>query len=195
MARALSDVAAAAVAIIGAVAAYLATRSGGAKPLAGELGHATLTRAMQDIDIREQGKNDGPRVRQYLRQVGLGPGHPWCAAAVATWLHEAADVLGRPPPIEGSASSLTTREQLKTAGLWRPIATVRHSHVEPGSIIIWRRPKQGAWRGHIGLVRSWDAGGGTVTHISGNTGVAGDRVAVATTTLDDPNLLGIGVLV
>lgn len=34
--------------------------------------------------MRERsGRNDGERVEEYLRAVGLGPGHPWCAAFVS----------------------------------------------------------------------------------------------------------------
>ncbi len=44
--------------------------------------------AKSQVGIREAtGKNDGPRIAEYLKVVGLGPGFAWCAAFVS-WLHE-----------------------------------------------------------------------------------------------------------
>ena len=42
------------------------------------------------IGVREAtGKNDGKQVEKFLKNVGLGPGFPWCAAFVKTCLIEA----------------------------------------------------------------------------------------------------------
>lgn len=42
------------------------------------------------IGVREAtGRNDGPEVERFLRNVGLGKGYPWCAAFVKTCLLEA----------------------------------------------------------------------------------------------------------
>lgn len=42
------------------------------------------------IGVREAtGKNDGPAVERFLKNVGLGKGFPWCAAFVKTCLLEA----------------------------------------------------------------------------------------------------------
>lgn len=46
------------------------------------------------VGEREVGRNGGPVVERMLRFVGLRRGEPWCAAAVATILHEAAGNLG-----------------------------------------------------------------------------------------------------
>ena len=161
-----------------------------------QLGHATLTRALQDLDVRETGYNEGPRIGEYQALVGLESGQPWCAAAIAKWMHEAADVLGVEPPIQGSGSSLTTREQFKEAGLWVPIEEIRSRslHVEPGSIVIWQRPEAGPWKGHIAVVENWDNGQQLVSSIDGNSGPTGDRVARRSRSVTDPNLLGVGLL-
>lgn len=50
--------------------------------------------AEQYVGTREIGVNAGPVVERMLRLVGLRRGQPWCAAAVATILHEAAANLG-----------------------------------------------------------------------------------------------------
>lgn len=42
------------------------------------------------LGVREKsGRNDGPEVEKFLKNVGLGPGYPWCAAFVKTCLLEA----------------------------------------------------------------------------------------------------------
>jgi len=41
----------------------------------------------REIGVREAtGRNDGPRVSEYLRYCGLGEGYEWCAAFVS-WCH------------------------------------------------------------------------------------------------------------
>ena len=42
--------------------------------------------ALKEVGVKEHpaGSNSGPRVNQYLKAAGLGPGYPWCAAFV-TW--------------------------------------------------------------------------------------------------------------
>lgn len=43
--------------------------------------------AASQVGVREKtGKNDGPEVRMYLREVGLSEGYPYCAAGL-TWCH------------------------------------------------------------------------------------------------------------
>ena len=58
--------------------------------------------AEKEIHVREQGRNAGPRVETYLRYVGLGKGHAWCAAFVS-WLHGQA---GSAQPRSGWSPSL-----------------------------------------------------------------------------------------
>ena len=41
---------------------------------------AVLSIARPLVGEREIGPNDGPFVKEVLASVGLGPGHPWCAA-------------------------------------------------------------------------------------------------------------------
>ena len=43
--------------------------------------------ALSQNGVREKtGKNDGPEIRKYLREVGLPEGYPYCAAGL-TWCH------------------------------------------------------------------------------------------------------------
>ncbi len=43
--------------------------------------------AASQVGVRERtGKNDGPEVRQYLKEVGLSEGYAYCAAGL-TWCH------------------------------------------------------------------------------------------------------------
>src|SRR5512133_3267404 len=50
--------------------------------------------------VHEVGFNNrGPRVEQYLKEVGLGGGYPWCDAFVSWCLHRAG---GRRIPVESA---------------------------------------------------------------------------------------------
>jgi hypothetical protein len=51
------------------------------------------------VGVTERGANRGPEVEMFLRGVGLGPGHAWCAAFVSYCL-EVAQVDG--PPVRSS---------------------------------------------------------------------------------------------
>lgn len=50
------------------------------------------------------GNNRGPRIRMYLRNVGLGEGYAWCDAFVSWCLHVAA---GRHIPVESAGVGVT----------------------------------------------------------------------------------------
>lgn len=59
--------------------------------------------ATQELGVREQsGNNDGPRVEEYLKYIGLGKGHAWCAGYVS-WVYGKA---GFPRPRTGWSPAL-----------------------------------------------------------------------------------------
>ncbi|MBL1407529.1 peptidoglycan-binding protein [Sphingobacterium sp. C459-1T] len=54
--------------------------------------------ASAELGVREAtGNNDGPRVEQYLRYTGLGPGHEWCAAYISWCYGQAGFAVPRNP--------------------------------------------------------------------------------------------------
>jgi len=65
-------------------------------PVETALTHTQIIRiAVGELGVQEAtGRNDGPRVEEYLRYTGLGKGHEWCAAFVS-WCYGQA---GRPQP-------------------------------------------------------------------------------------------------
>jgi hypothetical protein len=112
--------------------------------------------AEKQLGVREQGgHNAGTQVEAYLRYVGLGKGHPWCAAFVS-WVHAQA---GFAQPRSGWSPSLfPTARRIPTA---KPAALLG---IYVGSL------KRIA---HVGLVtgvrQDW------VESIEGNTNPAGSR--------------------
>lgn len=112
--------------------------------------------AEQEMGVREHnGKNEGPRVETYLRYVGLGKGHPWCAAFVS-WLHGQA---GFAQPRSGWSPSLFP-------------ASRRIGSAKPGAVLGIYVPalKRIA---HVGLVT--DIRQDWIDSIEGNTNPAGTR--------------------
>ena len=89
-----------------------------------------LAVARADIGVIEKtGQNDGARVETYLRNTGLGKGHPYCAAAVVTWHLEALGALPKTMPRSALAAAMVRNPTWKqgkgldprpgdTFGLW-----------------------------------------------------------------------------
>jgi hypothetical protein len=164
-----------------------------------------VKRAREDIGrVIETSRNDGPIVRQYLANVGAGPGENWCAAAVWTWIRDAALRSGSKRVLEiipatGMAKALA--DGPKRVGWWKP---VRGEGVVPlmrppeGSLAIWDRsdPPGSSWQGHVGVIESWvddQLGAQWFRSLEGNSGVTGDRVTRMERPLIDPRLLGFVV--
>jgi len=106
----------------------------------------------------ESGRNRGAMVESYLASVGLGPGYSWCAAFVRYVLDES------------GATYPTVRSAVATRYITRRSISAKHvakGYEQPatGWLAIWRR--YDTWRGHIGIVVSWDGRSGTT--IEGNT--------------------------
>jgi hypothetical protein len=71
-----------------------------------------------ELGIKEKtGHNDGPRVEEYLRQVGLKKGDPWCAAFVC-WVFDRACVAN---PHTGWSPRLFPKEKV----IWQRKAVVQ----------------------------------------------------------------------
>lgn len=112
--------------------------------------------AQGELWVREEtGNNDGPRVEEYLRYVGLKKGQPWCAAFISFIFKQA----GYSAPRTGWSPSLFPIMRLVKAAA-------------PGNVfgIYFPALKRIA---HCGLVERLD--GDWVTGIEGNTGVGGGR--------------------
>lgn len=161
------------------------------------LAAATLARALADLEANvweSGGRNAGPRIRAMLGLVGCVPPANWCAAAVSTWIAEAAAELGVEAPC-CSAGARALGAQLRTLGRWVDRVDVRPEHLIPGSVLVWARGDlhdPAEWRGHTGLLEGAD--GQELHTVEGNSGPAGDRVARMVRRLDDPALLGLGLL-
>ncbi len=154
---------------------------------------AVLAAAESDIGVKEDlGRNDGKRIREYLKPFGLRPPQNWCAVAVAAWLREAAE-SGFGLPIKGSPGAQATMVQLKKAGLWVDRRKLNKDNILPGNVIVWRRPSSESWTGHIGIIKGYDESSGNITTIEGNSGPMADRVAINyKRSVRDPLLLGVG---
>jgi hypothetical protein len=159
------------------------------------LAAAFLARARADLaaGVRETAPNWGDRIRVMLAAVGVGEPANWCAAAVTTWLREAARELGVDPPIRGSAGAKALMTQLQQAGRWVSADELRRdpSLLKPGMVAVWHRGAPGAWTGHTAAVAS-AAVAMRFASLDGNGGPAGDRVTETPRDLRDPLFLGAG---
>jgi hypothetical protein len=155
--------------------ALFARERGPMLPPPGALAAELLRVAAAEVGTRESGgPNRGPRVDEYLRNVGLEPtrgSYPWCAAFVYYCFTCAARALSRRNPC------------VKTAGCmehWRraprhtrlPIAEVLAAPevVPAGAVFV---VDHGRGKGHTGLVER--VAGGMVHTIEGNTDPGGSR--------------------
>lgn len=122
---------------------------------------SVLNQARQDIGVSEvpPGSNRGPRVEEMLRNTGLGGGHPWCAAAVATWGLEA---IGSTWPLPRSAACDTLLDFAERKGILRSLPLA-------GDVfLILQSPTDAI---HTGLVV--EVLGNEIKTIEGNTNTGG----------------------
>lgn len=103
--------------------------------------------------------NHGPYVERILRQVGLKPGDPWCAAAVYDWGHQSLGKLW-PLPCTGGCAVLAEFAQRHGILVETP---------EIGDVMVIWHAALGRF-GHTGAM----IGAGNLT-LSGNTSGAGSR--------------------
>jgi len=152
-------------------------------------GSSVLAAAKADLGFREDlGKNDGKRIREYFKNFGMGGGQDWCAAAVSTWMKEAGG-----GPIKGAVGARNVGEQFRQAGKWVPKSEITPEVMTPGNIVVWSRGGPDSLKGHIGVINSFDGKDG-FTSVEGNSGPHYDSVVINSHSINDSNLLGVGIL-
>jgi hypothetical protein len=136
--------------------------------MASDLARKTAEIASHDIGIHEVGRNDGVRIRQYQKTVGISPPLPYCSAAVCTWVREAEIELGQVAQFKRSASAL------------RLLALNSHLAFEPEELTPSDIPcvfviDHDGVRGHAGLIVGMNDTGGGLQTIEANTDADGSR--------------------
>lgn len=116
--------------------------------------------AMTQVGVREHGRNRGPEIDGYCRDIGHDPAaaDPWCAIFVSAMVKRAADALGVPVPIHLTAGVFTLDEQAPPA--------MHTLHPSGGCIFILAGHK------HTGFVTGVDPDG-TIHTVEGNTNPGG----------------------
>jgi hypothetical protein len=107
--------------------------------------------ARQEIGVREDppGSNSGPRIKEYLNSVKLGPDYPWCAAFVY-WCFEQASVrLNRVNPVVRTAACMNHWKRTKGVKILTLEAVYNPLLIEPGDVFII---SLGHGKGHTGIV-------------------------------------------
>ncbi len=136
-----------------------------------DLARKTAEMASHDIGIRETGKNSGKRIKQYLATVGLKQeGHPYCIAAVCTWIKEAAAAGGVKPELLFSPSCIRFLDYAaKTHHVLLP------PEITPGMLPAVFIIDHGKGKGHAGLAIGMSDDGLTLDTIEANTNPSGSR--------------------
>lgn len=108
--------------------------------------------ATTQIGVREHGRNRGPEIDGYNRDIGHDPtkADPWCAIFACAMVKRAADAFGVPVPIHLTAGVFTLDERA-------PVACHRSQPVA-GSIFIKNEHR------HTGLVEAVLADGSSPNH-------------------------------
>lgn len=145
--------------------------------------------AREQVGVREEpsGSNNGPQIREYLKSVNLGGGHPWCAAFVRWCFVEAQLVVSRdhlgeiiPNPCPRTASALRMFSKAPVQcqiPANQKIGEDGHFGYAPewisiGSVFV---KATGKYKGHCGIVTSVVDVTGWFETIEGNTNRAGHR--------------------
>jgi hypothetical protein len=87
---------------------------------------SVIEHAQKDIGVREipAGSNDGPRVRQMLASVDLGPGNPYCAAGSYLWAEEVSDKSGVTNPLPKTGYCPLVQRAAKNLKILSTVPTV-----------------------------------------------------------------------
>lgn len=138
---------------------------------------AVAKRAAEDclrddvLAVREEGKNRGRWVLEYLKAVFLGPGNPWCQAFVVYRLIKAAHTLiiniPKEFPRTGSCTVSVKWAQSEGHFIRRADVELRRTKVQVGDIAYFWFPNLGRWA-HTGIVVEVNSDGSFVT-VEGNT--------------------------
>lgn len=160
----------------------------------GALAQAALDVAVAEIGVMEDppGSNRGRRVEEYLASVGLGGGHPWCAAFVFFAARAAAERTGLSNPLPRTAGVLDMWRRSGVAGL--PRLTAGQAAAQPGLVTTGMVfiMDFGAGKGHTGFVRSRE--GGRLVTVEGNSNNGGSREGTGVFELRRRSLNGAGML-
>ena len=158
---------------------------------ASSFAEAVLNNAKQDLNegvYEDLGRNDGKRIREYFKHLNSASGQEWCAAAVTAWMKEAGG-----GPVQGSLGAQEVGRQFQAAKKWIPRDKIKPEDLTPGNIAVWSRGEPGSGKGHIGVISSSDDSG-NFSSIEGNSGPQSNRVYENRHSINDSNLLGIGIL-
>jgi hypothetical protein len=132
------------------------------------LAQKVIELALSQVGVREQGRNRGKEVDDYIRSVGLDPtlgAYPWCASFV-WWLYSnAAIATGMTNPLARHASVIRLWSDTPVA--WR---TSDPSKALPGSVFCI---DHGQGKGHCGVMLA--IGGPWMATVEGNTNDLGGR--------------------
>lgn len=121
-----------------------------------------IARAELGVHEDPAGSNSGPRVNEYLRSAGLGPGYPWCMAFV-NWCYRQAgfNIEHR------NEASVGFFEEFARRNGW----LVSAKEAAPGDIVCYRFNRDN-WPDHVGIVET--IGPGRLVAIEGNTAIGDD---------------------
>ncbi len=125
--------------------------------------------AEHEVGVREVGRNDGPRVREYLKTCGLHPGDPYCGAFVAWCISQACTALGLPYPFPLVHCAYTPSFYHKCLRIYS-----YSDHVTRGDLFFVYKHSLGRI-GHVGFVASSINHTGIFKTIEGNTNAGGSR--------------------
>lgn len=117
----------------------------------------------KEIGVREaSGKNDGNKVEEYLKSVGLGKGYSWCAAFVS-WTYQQANVSH---PKSAWAPSFFPKSKI----IYQSGKTFQTPRTGDVFGIYYPSKKRIA---HVGFIDTWSDS--FVVTVEGNTNEAGSR--------------------
>lgn len=129
-----------------------------------------LAVARREVGVREVGKNQGERVEAYLASVGLGAGHPWCAAFLVWCFDQAAEDLNLD-------NRFIRTGYCPTIASWAEEADCLFDRPEPGDVFLRRGVTAGIRRfNHAGFVS--EVNGAQFGTIEGNTNLTGSREGI-----------------
>ena len=125
-----------------------------------DLGEEVLKVAQSQIGVYEQGgDNKGPEVVNYLAEVGLEAGNPWCSAFAIWCIHQVEKKSKKISKVYKSGHVMTMwRNTPESEKMWLP---------KKGAIAIWRYGD--SEKGHCGIVESVDDFGVEFVSIEGNS--------------------------
>jgi hypothetical protein len=136
------------------------------------LGLTALSYARDFVGIREEPGNRGPAVEYFLRQTGLGPGWPWCAAFVNGVIDIACAVHNVRSPFEGTIREAYVQDYVDFAR--RKTWLVPFTRAFPGCLFALWNDDLGRYA-HIGFVTGVVGQNHLYYTVEGNTNDDGGR--------------------